>query len=49
MQHCLKKLSKHRSGSVRRSERIRSGVVKVKSTNSKQGIECVVDMTVSDS
>jgi len=44
-----KKMSKYRSGSVRRSERIRSGVVKVKSTNSKQGVKCVVDMTVSDS
>jgi len=44
-----KKMSKYRSGSVRRSERIRSGVVKVKSTNLKQGVECVVDMTVSDS
>lgn len=44
-----KKMSKYRNGSVRRSERIRSGVVKVKSTNSKQGVECVVDMTVSDS
>ncbi|WJX78818.1 hypothetical protein P8452_62003 [Trifolium repens] len=40
------KMSKYRNASVRRSERIKSGVVK--SINSKQGIECIVDV-VSDS
>jgi hypothetical protein len=40
------KMSKYRNTSVRRSERIKSGVVK--SINSKQGVECIVDV-VSDS
>ncbi|GAU23353.1 hypothetical protein TSUD_334000 [Trifolium subterraneum] len=39
-------MSKYRNASVRRSERIRSGVIK--SSNSKQGVEFIVDV-VSDS
>lgn len=38
---------KYHGASVRRSERIKSGVAK--SPNPKQGAECIVDVTVSDS
>ncbi|CAL5193644.1 unnamed protein product [Lathyrus oleraceus] len=42
-----KKFKYHHGASVRRSERIKSGVAK--SPNPKQGAECIVDVTVSDS
>ncbi|CAK8543458.1 unnamed protein product [Lathyrus sativus] len=42
-----RKKFKYHGASVRRSERIKSGVAK--SPNPKQGAECIVDVTVSDS
>lgn len=45
--HSRKMFKYHHGASVRRSERIKSGVAK--SPNPKQGAECIVDVTVSDS